>query len=149
MASLEIQLLGEGPSGVDEALIPKLAAVISQEGLATQSGVINVKLVDDAEIKALNKRYSGQPHATDVLSFSYIETAAPVEGELGDIVVSLETAIRQAAQTGHDLGHELANLIVHGVLHILGYDHSTAGEQAKMDQLQQRILTKTDSSQGF
>lgn len=98
-------------------------------------------LSDDAELHQLNLAYAGEDHATDVLSFAQRETQ-PGAGQpprpsgipepLGDIIISVETAERQAAAQGHELLHELVHLAVHGLCHLLGYDHATVEEEAVM-----------------
>ena len=76
-----------------------------------------------------------------MLSFSYIENGLEaVDGELGDIAISLETAKKQAGEAGHDLTDEVALLALHGVLHIIGHDHQTEKDQQIMDQLQSLVL---------
>lgn len=77
-----------------------------------------VALVSDRRIAALNRRYCQQPRATDVLSFP-----ARGNGYLGDVVISTDTARRQARRFGHSLGDEIKLLMLHGLLHLLGYDH--------------------------
>lgn len=77
-----------------------------------------VALVSDRRIAALNRRYRRQARATDVLSFS-----SRGDGYLGDIVISAETARRQARRFGHALDDEIKLLMLHGLLHLLGYDH--------------------------
>ena len=94
---------------------------------------VSILLVDDATIKTLNKEYRGKDYPTDVLSFPLEEelgeSAEPViiggpSGRiLGDIVISVETAVAQAAAYGHSLERELTFLAVHGLLHLLGHDH--------------------------
>ncbi len=114
-------------------------------------GVINMKLVDDETIQAFNKDYSGNDYATDVLSFSYIEGAAlekdsnpEVEPrELGDMLISLETAERQADEAGIKLAEEIATLCLHGILHIYGFDHANLSERRVMDSWQADILKRS------
>ena len=103
-------------------------------------GNLNVRFVDDVTIRELNKKYSGQDKATDVLSFSYIEDGHMSGEELGDIAISLETAERQAAEASNQLADEIALLLLHGILHIAGIDHAQPDEQAVMDRLQAEIL---------
>lgn len=83
-------------------------------------------LVSDRRIRELNRRYRQQSEATDVLSFPVVEN-----GYLGDIVISVETARRQARLLGHGLLRELELLLLHGVLHLMGYDHET--DRGQMD----------------
>jgi probable rRNA maturation factor len=87
---------------------------------------LSLSLSDDEELLALNRQYAGEDHATDVLSF---EQEAPL---LGDVVISVETAARQARAAGHGLGAELVHLSVHGLVHLLGFDHATKTEERVM-----------------
>ena len=130
----------EAPESLDFA--PARAAF---EALAAArpeaAGQINLVLVDDDEIRALNAEYAGNDQATDVLSFSYIEDGGePIEGVIGEMAISLETAERQAAEAGLALADEVALLAVHGSLHILGYDHQDPAQQAVMSNLQREYL---------
>lgn len=106
-------------------------------GGAPRACEASVLFVDDAEIQALNARYRGIDRPTDVLAFSLreAEEQPPEDGAglemLGDIVISLPTAARQAAKRGHSLRHETAILLIHGTLHLLGHDHpGTSGAAA-------------------
>ena len=92
------------------------------------SGEVDVLLTSDAELKRLNKAFRGKNKATDVLSFP-----APDEAEniAGDVAISLEAALRQAAEHGHSLRDEVRVLMLHGLLHLAGEDHETdTGEMA-------------------
>ena len=89
-------------------------------------GEVSLSLVDDDEILQLNRDFADEDHATDVLSF---EQAAPL---LGDIVISVETAARQAEAGQRTLTAELVHLAVHGLAHLLGYDHATRKEETVM-----------------
>lgn len=96
-----------------------------------------LSLSDDAELHALNLQYADEDHATDVLSFAQQEAPAGFAPPsptllLGDIVISIETAERQARQHGHGLDAELLHLAVHGLCHLLGYDHATQSEERVM-----------------
>ena len=107
---------------------------------------LTLTLTDDAGIRTLNRVYRELDEATDVLSFSQIEGAEPFVAApsgvltLGDIVISVETAVRQATAQSHSLGRELAHLAVHGALHLLGYDHQTDAEEALMNALATQAL---------
>ena len=83
-------------------------------------GTVHVLLTSDAEIKRLNKAFRGKNKTTDVLSFP---AANEAEGIAGDLAISLETALRQAAEQGHGLREELRILLLHGLLHLAGEDH--------------------------
>jgi probable rRNA maturation factor len=96
---------------------------------------LSLVLSDDRELHALNRKYAGEDHATDVLSFAQREGALVARGALeplGDVIISVEYAARQAAQGGHTLPGELFHLAVHGLAHLLGYDHRDAKEERVM-----------------
>ncbi|HJV33163.1 MAG TPA: rRNA maturation RNase YbeY [Patescibacteria group bacterium] len=103
---------------------------------------VGVVFVSDAEMTKLNARYRGKRKTTDVLSFGNDE-AWPGTGErelLGDVIVSAAQAARQAKAAGKPQRQELAMLLVHGTLHLLGYDHETLKDEKVMFPLQNRIL---------
>lgn len=85
-------------------------------------GDVGVLLAGDAEIRALNRQYRGKDKATDVLSFP---AADPQSGIAGDLAISLETALRQAEERHETLEMEIKVLLLHGLLHLAGYDHET------------------------
>jgi probable rRNA maturation factor len=98
-----------------------------------------VVFVSDRAIRDLNRRFRGRDRATDVLSFS-TERAAferPEEMNLGDVVVSVERAAAQAAEHGLEFDEEVAQLILHGLLHLCGYDHET--DKGEMNRLELRL----------
>jgi len=106
-------------------------------------GELSIVLCDDAFIRPLNMDYRGKDAATDVLSFAMQEGEDLLEEDpvLGDLVISVETAGRQAAEQGHDLGAELRVLLVHGLLHLLGYDHEVDEvEAAEMRAAEEKLL---------
>jgi probable rRNA maturation factor len=84
--------------------------------------------VTDPEIHTLNRQYRGKDKPTDVLSFPLADELQPLL--LGDVVISVETAARQAQQRGHALRGELQTLLIHGILHLLGYDHEVSRSEA-------------------
>jgi probable rRNA maturation factor len=94
---------------------------------------LSVLLVDDAAMTRLNAAWRGRRRPTDVLSFSQVEGGGPVAPgvTIGDVVISLETARRQARERGRPLGEEVGALLVHGVLHLLGYDHEQGPAAAR------------------
>ncbi len=111
-------------------------------------GEMAVVLTDDAEIQALNRQYRGVDAPTDVLAFAESEPTDPFvtspEGEsyLGEVFISLPRAEEQAEEVGHSVEEELALLVAHGTLHLLGYDHETEEEEAEMWALQERALER-------
>ena len=102
-------------------------------------GEVAVVLTGDKEIRRLNKRYRDKDSATDVLSFD-VDDGRSAGEPFGDIVVSVETARRQAREYRAPLIEELQRLIVHGTLHLCGYDHHERREAARMHGLTRRLL---------
>jgi probable rRNA maturation factor len=109
---------------------------------------LSVLLVDEATIEELHVRWMDEPGPTDVLSFPMDELRPtkddeePAEGLLGDIVICPQVAQRQADAAGHARDDELALLLTHGILHLLGYDHAEPEEHAEMFGLQARLLAE-------
>jgi probable rRNA maturation factor len=115
--------------GVEGKLLSKIAHR-ALEVLGLNRAELSIVLVSDAQIKRLNKLYRNKDKPTDVLSFPIREK---VEDWLilGDIVISVDTAKRQAKELGYSLEEELKRLLVHGLVHLLGYDHELGGEEEK------------------
>jgi len=115
--------------GVEGKLLSKIANR-ALEVLGLSKVELSIVLVSDAQIKRLNKLYRNKDKPTDVLSFPIGEK---VEDWLilGDIVISVDTARRQAQELGYSLEEELKRLLVHGLVHLLGYDHELEGEEEK------------------
>lgn len=95
---------------------------------------ISLLLCDDEHIHALNNEFRGMDKATDVLSFPAFEADEQIfsHSAIGDIVISTETAARQAEEYGHSFEREMCFLLAHGMLHLLGYDHELGEEEEKM-----------------
>ena len=120
--------------------------------LDLQDGELSIVLCDDAFIRPLNRDYRGKDAATDVLSFAMQEGDDLLEEDpiLGDLVISVETAGRQAAEQGHDLASELRVLLVHGLLHLLGYDHEVDEvEAAEMRAAEAKLLSELGGAPGL
>jgi probable rRNA maturation factor len=99
-------------------------------------GQVTVLLTSDVAIRSLNRRFRGKNKATDVLSFPADADAPGPEKIAGDLAISVPTAQRQAAEQGHSLSTEIKVLILHGLLHLAGYDHEAdAGEMARRERL--------------
>lgn len=107
---------------------------------------VSVVLSDDKYIHELNLKYRGKDRPTDVLSFALNEGEepeiidGPAEVLLGDIIISVETAMRQAVEYGHSLEREMAYLTVHGILHLLGYDHEESQDKEEMRAEEEHVL---------
>jgi probable rRNA maturation factor len=97
-------------------------------------GAVSVLLTGDGQIRRLNRKFRGKDEATDVLSFPAAEPLNGQAGMAGDLAVSVETAVRQAEQFGHPLATELQILVLHGLLHLSGYDHEAdQGQMARKE----------------
>jgi len=136
-------------SGVDSRRLKRtvrsLLKAVGEEGSS-----ISVSLVNDVQIQELNKQHRGKDKPTDVLSFPLIESTladeapgapepAMEERMIGDIVISVDTARRQAADYDAQLQDEIDRLLIHGVLHIIGHDHEEPDERARMESEERRL----------
>ncbi len=101
---------------------------------------LSILLTNDEEQHELNQQWRGKDSSTNVLSFPQIEPFGPVIGILGDITLARETLEREAAEQGTSLPDHFTHLVVHGFLHILGYDHLTDAEALQMESLETQIL---------
>lgn len=120
-------------------------AVLQPDLSPTENYELSLRLTDDAEIQCLNRTYRQLDKPTDVLAFAALESAMPHLPDLealylGDIVISIDTAARQAAEQHHDLRRELTWLAAHGLLHLLGWDHPDDETLAAMLQQQEQLL---------
>ena len=110
------------------------------------NGTATVIFVDDQTMSEYNEQYRGLASSTDVLSFAYhdqpdlYQTAEEIDEYLGDILISVPTMIRQAADYGHSEKRETLFLFLHGLLHLLGYDHQNPADQQVMFGLQKEVL---------
>jgi probable rRNA maturation factor len=102
-------------------------------------GEVSIVFTDDAAIRALNERWCGQDKATNVLSFGQ-DGLGRQAGMLGDIVLAQETVTHEAALEGKLLHHHIAHMIVHGFLHLLGYDHQIDKDAESMEDLERKTL---------
>lgn len=127
-------------SGVDGRLLKRTARAllnaVGQEGSA-----LSLSLVSDRKIRALNRAHRGHDRPTDVLSFPLATFEDPVLHErlLGDVVISVDTARRQAADYDAGIQDEVHRLLIHGILHVLGHDHEKARERACMEAEERRL----------
>jgi probable rRNA maturation factor len=105
---------------------------------------LGIVVTDDETVRRLNREYAGDDYATDVLSFSLQEGEdfASPDGmtRLGEVIVSYSTAKRQAGEAGHSVDEEVAHLLVHGILHLLGYDHAEAADKKRMRLREETLL---------
>jgi probable rRNA maturation factor len=122
---------------------PRLRSDIERllEAIGEKGSSLSLSFVRDDAIRALNQEHRGKDGATDVLSFPLAEgpKRGPQERLLGDVVISLDAAARQAAGYDATLEMEVRRLLIHGLLHLLGHDHERARERAAMEREERRL----------
>jgi len=142
---IEVQIDGQFQAQVQPELLHRAALAILVHQRVEEPGELAVVVTDDEVLRELNRRHRGVDASTDVLAFPD-ETRGPFVGApgqphyLGDVIISLHRAEAQAADAGHNVQVELQLLVVHGVLHLLGYDDVTEEQRAQMWAVQADIL---------
>jgi probable rRNA maturation factor len=134
----------------EEALAARLERVLRLLDQPPES-FLSVVITDDADIAALNQEYLSRPGPTNVLAFGQAEGegAELSPGLLGDVVVSHQSAMREAAESGLELDEHLMRLLVHGLLHLLGYDHTKGpGQARRMEELTEELLAQSGPEPG-
>ena len=139
---------------VDDAWIRRAAEHTLAAAGAPEAAAISLVVVGDETVRNLNRNHRGIDATTDVLAFAFAETesggdqdfALPPDSapDLGEVIISLPQAERQARDHRHPLGHEVALLIAHGVLHLLGYDHDTPEDEQGMKDVEAKALASLD-----
>jgi probable rRNA maturation factor len=132
----------ESFDGLDKLTRDCVEASLAASGAALVEGCeISVTFCDDAEIRALNAEWRGKDKPTNVLSFP---TPGPLPARplLGDIVIAYETVAREAGEQEKTLREHTSHMVIHGFLHLIGYDHETAGEAEEMEGLERRIASR-------
>lgn len=128
-----------GRPAVDRRLLRARAARLLR-ALGRSRSELSIALVDDATIAELNQRYRGVPGPTDVLSFPMLDAEVDAGAEwLGDVVISVDTAARQARRAHRGVDDVLARLLIHGTLHLLGHDHERDDEARSMRREERRL----------
>ena len=132
---------------IDQARLDRLArAILSDVG--ETSAELGILFVGDQRMRGLNHLYRGKDRTTDVLAFAMREVPTPhasplMPRPLGDVVVSIPTAQRQARQRGRSLDEELTVLLVHGILHLCGYDHERSEKEARRMHRRERMILRS------
>jgi len=161
---LTIDIVNESGETVDETALAAVARYSLDRMRIHPLAELSVLIVDEAAMTELHERWMGEPGPTDVLSFPMDELRppSPVAGTsgrggdepgpdpalLGDVVLCPQVAAEQAKQAGHSAQQELELLTVHGILHLLGYDHADPEEEAAMFGLQGQLLTAWRAGSG-
>ncbi len=148
---MSVEVANESGVPVDEAALAALAAHVLVQMGVNSLAELSVLLVDQAYMEELHQRWMGESGATDVLAFPMdeldiargpgVDGLEPEPTMLGDVVLCPAVAERQAAGAGHSTENELHLLCVHGVLHLLGYDHGDSEAEREMFAVQRRLLT--------
>lgn len=142
-------LISREPEGlsVEDIVVPTIEAAAAKvsELYSLKKAELSVTLTDNLHIQSINRRYRGIDRPTDVISFALNESEEPEIQDaevniLGDIIISLERAAEQAAEYGHSYRREVAFLTVHGLLHLLGYDHMEDEERQEMEEEQRVVM---------
>ena len=129
-------------------LISTAAMILRYTGQRT--GELSVVLINDRAMRALNAKYRGVPKTTDVLSFPQSPQQRGVEQHLiGDVVISLQAATRQANARASTLHGEVVRLLVHGILHLLGYDHECGAREARRMKAKEHMIIRRLTTAGI
>ncbi|QWZ06511.1 rRNA maturation RNase YbeY [Nocardioides panacis] len=145
---MSIEVLNESGTDVDAHELSKLSRFVMDKMHVHPLAELCIKVVDEATIAELNEQWMEKEGPTDVLAFPMDElrpglvNEEPEEGVLGDLVLCPAVAARQAKDAGHSVRDEVDLLTVHGILHLLGYDHAEPDEHAEMFGLQAELLTQ-------
>ena len=131
----------------DQARLERSARAILSD-LGETSAELGILFVGDQRMRGLNCRYRGKDRTTDVLAFAMREARTPRTSRrtpemLGDVVISVPTACRQAMEAGRSLDEELAWLLVHGILHLCGYDHERSEREARRMHRRERMIQRS------
>jgi probable rRNA maturation factor len=141
---MTVRVAGPSPVGslpsFDRTLLETRAQALLRE-LDHGESELSISLVGDEEMAGLNQRFRAEATPTDVLSFSLLEgDHTAFHGDLlGEVVIDVEVAARQASTIGHGLDAEMARLLIHGTLHLLGYDHQQEEEARAMEAVEDRL----------
>jgi probable rRNA maturation factor len=126
----------------DQACLARLArAILSDVGEA--SAELGILFVGDQRMRGLNRRYRGKDSTTDVLAFAIRGVPHSSSHLLGDVVIAVPTAARQAKQGHRSLDEELTMLLVHGILHLCGYDHERSEKEARRMRRRERMILRS------
>ncbi len=120
-----------------QALAQRILAAVGEASVE-----LSLEVVGDGRIRGLNRRYRKRDAPTDVLAFPIREARGPSSPLLGDVVISLHTAVRQAVRRHHSLEREFTVLLIHGILHLCGYDHERSDREAQRMRRKERAILR-------
>jgi len=144
LTNIAIQVAPRFRAEVDEGSLRRLAAEVLSQEEAKGETELSLIITDDEAIRELNRRFRGVDAPTDVLAFrtgaeEHFVSAPERPPYLGDVVISYQRALAQAEELGHAVAEELKLLVIHGILHLLGYDHQEEDAARKMREREERI----------
>jgi probable rRNA maturation factor len=146
LTNIAIQVAPRFRANVNKGSLRRVATeVLSQEGVKEETE-LSLIITDDEAIRKLNRRFRGVDAPTDVLAFGagaeeHFVMAPEGPPYLGDVVISCQRAVAQAEELGHTVGEELKLLVIHGILHLLGYDHQGEADARKMRKKEEQIMS--------
>ena len=141
----EVELIKNLDENIEELVEVRKFIDFALTKLDLKNVMFNVIIIDNEQIHRINKEYRGIDRPTDVISFALEDDETFIKTDkriLGDIYISIDKARQQAEEYGHKLLRELCFLTIHGILHLLGYDHMTKEDEEVMFGLQERILSE-------
>lgn len=150
-----IEIFDETESKLDGKLIKDVFTAVAKEYNLPDNAYVELTVADGETIREVNKEYRDVDSVTDVLSFPNLQVRLPFNAEdypddvdmatgellLGEIMLCYDRAVEQSREYGHSVERECAYLVLHGLLHLLGYDHMTDGEKTEMRAAEEKILT--------
>jgi len=157
MIGLDIIMEDDGWLGLEALALKAIPAALSHLGLAPAEHEVAILACNDTRISDLNHDFRDKPQPTNVLSWPSRDLAAETDGctpdppdeELGDIAIAYETCVREASEQNKTFDDHVTHLLVHGLLHLLGYDHIRDGDAAVMENLERQILCKLGISDPY
>jgi probable rRNA maturation factor len=148
--ALRVEILDDSSGAVlplDKRMIRKcISTALAKAGVDGKGCEVSVRFIDDDEMRRLNREYRSIDRTTDVLSFPQFDSVGDIKPGpggmilLGDVVVSVETLLRRCALRGDDPSRELGGMLVHGALHLVGFDHSGKAERNRMRSVEDDIV---------
>jgi probable rRNA maturation factor len=141
-SSLDIEGLPEELDSLRDALHQAALQTLLEHDV--KSYAISISFTGDSEISALNEERLGRAGPTDVIAFDLSEEGLPID-HVGDVYISVDTARENAGRYGVPMGEELLRLVIHGVLHVLGYTDSDERDRARMEQVQEGMVKRFSS----
>ena len=140
---INLEILRGFHSKIESHLIERAAEVTLQHQSSPDNAELSIVITDDKNIHGLNRQYRGVDAPTDVLSFpAEFNNPENDMSYLGDVLISYPQAEAQALKSAHTIDEEIQLLVVHGILHLLGYDHAEPNDKKRMWQAQEEILAK-------